>query len=349
MGESQASIAARLEGSSCAVLQIATLDAVASIPVLRRFAHAEPLAAALLGAVPLGACALETLLGERAGWFVWSTAAIYGALISFMLFAARRYWPTFAALGADMDAILDGEGRERVLHRLDRALSLGPQVLFMACGLAFSTTVAIELTEPIGTHYIEAGALAYVLTIGWTGAVGAITAYWLWGAPAMFYPLAKTKSPRLDWLAPAQTPAVQKSTRLMIASARLAAFGLLLFTIPIALTLALASGNWAVWVLSVSPLVLSIASILGCSVIPMRALEALIRAGKADTLATIRPYLPSPSEAFNAPSPDLLASLALYERIADASVSLIDWRRLSESTLLLLSAIVPILIALFSR
>lgn len=346
----ECSISQRLQSAEREVLQIALLDRLSSAPVLRAARHSRLLAASLLGSLPIATTGIERLAGDHIGWFVWITAAIYGVLVTFMLFSAPRYWPLFAALGPDIDAIIDGDGRKEVLRRLNWSLSPWPQLVALACGAVFSTAVAVELTGPIGTRYLGAGALSYVVTIGWTGAVGAITAYWLWGAPATLYPLARTESPRLDWLAPAHTPAVEKSSRLMIECARFAAYGLFLFTIPIALTLALSSGAWAVWAFSISPIVLSLASVFGSSVIPMRALEALLRAGKANTLAAIQPYLPTPAQAFaNPDSRELVALLGLYRQIAGAPVSLINWRRLTESVLLLLSVIVPIVIALISR
>jgi len=343
------SIGDRLAGSEDEVLQIALVDWVASLPLIRVGGRAAVLLAAMaIGCVPAVACAIEYLAGGSVRWFVWTTAAVYGVLIAFMNFVARRSWHNVIDLGMGVDAILDGQDRQTVMRWLNRALGQAPQLLALAFGALFSGWVGIELTGPIGHRYLGDAAAAYVFTIGWTGGVGAIMVYWLWGAPALFHPLAQTDRPKLDWIAPLQTPAVQMASRLIIDSARAAAVGLLLFTIPISITLALASKSWPVWVFSMSPLAFSLVTILGCSILPQIALEDLVRRGKSQTLAKIRPHLPSPDDAFRSPKGEVLSAIAFYERIAEAPVSVVDWRRFVEYLFLLLSGIVPIVIALLT-
>lgn len=349
-GSSTGSIGARLARSESEVLQIAVVDRIASLGVTPDSERTSTsLAIVLLGGLPIAACAIEALAGLRVGWFVWSTALVYGLLIAFMIYGARRSWAEVIRLGADIDAILDGEDRQIVLKWLDRALGQIPQLVTLICGGAFSAWVGFKLTGPIGHRYLGDAASAYIFTIGWTGGIGAITVYWLWGSPATLYPLARTEHPKLDWIAPLQTPAVQRASRLMIDSSRLAAIGLFLFTIPISVTLAVASSGWSVWALSISPFVFSLVTVLGCSILPQVALEDLVRRGKSHTLATIRPKLPSRADVFEQPTSEAVLAAMFYERLAHSPVSVVDWRRLVEYLLLLLSAIVPIAIALLSR
>lgn len=343
------SIGQRLGGSAGEVLQIATLEKIASLPLIRSSRFRMSIAALLVGSPPLLACLIQALAGDCVGWFVWTAAVIYGLLVATMVLGARWAWAAFGKLGGDIDAILDGRDRVSVLGWLDKALRRTPQILATVIGVAGSSWVATQLTGSLGEDYLGDGDIAYVITIGWTGGAGALTGYWLWGVPAMFYPLSHTHQPKLDWIAPLQTPAIQKASRLMIESARLASIGLLLFTIPIAITLAVASGNWSVWALGISPIVFSIVTILGCSVLPQIALEDLVRRSKRQTLASIRPHLPSPADAFEHPKPETLEVVAAYERLAKAPVSIVDWRRVLEDLLVLLSAVIPILIALLTR
>lgn len=196
-------IGARLARSETEILQIAVVDRIASLITAGKSKRVSaPLAVAFLGSLPLAACAIEALAGLEVGWFVWSTALIYGLLIAFMIYGARRSWAGVIRLGTDIDAILDGEDRQIVLKWLDRALGRIPQWIALSCGIAFSSWVGLELTGPIGHHYLGDAAVAYIVTIGWTGGIGAITVYWLWGSPATLYPLARTEQPKLDWIAP---------------------------------------------------------------------------------------------------------------------------------------------------
>jgi len=343
------SIGERLEGSTREVLQVGVLERIALLPLIRSSRLRIPIAGLVVASPPLIACLVQTLAGDRIGWFTWMTAAIYGLLVMTMVLGARWAWESFIRLGADMDAILGESDRASVIGWLNRALAQTPQALAAVVGVAGSSWVAIKLTGPLGESYLEDGNIAYVITIGWTGGVGALTGYWLWGAPAMFYPLSHTHRPKLDWVAPLQTPAIQKASRLLIESARLASIGLFLFTIPIAITLAVASGEWSVWAMSISPIVFSIATILGCSVLPQIALGDLVRRGKRQTLDVLRPQLPPPEILFADAKPETLEAVTVYERLANTPVSLIDLRRIAEDFLLLLSAAGPILIALLTR
>jgi hypothetical protein len=337
----------RLDGSDQKVLQIVAVRKIAAWLRIGRSRRAEALAAAMIGCVPLLGCGLELIGGGDVGWFVWSTAVTYGALIVFMLLSAVYSWARVIALGPSIDSILDGEERVNVSRPLGRALGWTPQVVVFALGVICSTCVGALLSGPLGTYAGNAGP-AYSLTIGWTGGIGALTVYWLWGAPVLLYPLARIKHPNLDWIAPLQTPAIQEASDLMIDSSRFAAFGLLLFTIPIALTVALASRTWSVWVLSVSPVIFSLVTVLACSFLPQIALESLVRRGKAQTLKTFRQQLPDLTSLLRSPTPQALGSVDLYERLAHSSVSIIDWKRLLEYGLLLLSSIIPVGVAILS-
>lgn len=275
------------------------------------------------------------------------TALVYGGLIVSMLLGAVYSWPRVIKLGPGIDAILDGEDRATVSRSLGHALGKAPQAIVFLLGVACSTCVGVLLTDPLGPYAGDAD-LAYSITIGLTGGIGALTVYWLWGAPALLYPLATTENPKLDWVAPLQTPVVQEASRLMINSSRLAAVGLLFFSIPIALTLALASRNWVVWVLSVSPVVLSVITVLSCSLVPQIALENLVRRGKRNVLTTSASLLPNLSDLAQARTPEALAAVELHERLANSPVAIVDWRRLLEYCFLMLSAAVPVAVALLS-
>lgn len=340
-------IRSRLKGSDQEILQIRVVTALASLRWIRQSRNPPMLAAIIIGCVPLLGAVAESIGGGGVGWFVWTTAIVYGFLVALMLYSAVHFWNRVIELGAAIDSILDGHGRVTVSRSLGRALGLLPQAAVFAFGLAFSTWVGFQLTEPLG-HYAGNAGLAYRLTIGWTGGFGALTVYWLWGAPAILAPLTRIEHPRLDWVAPLQTPAVQQASRLLIDGSRLAAAGLLLFTIPIAMTLALASRHWAVWVLSVSCLVFSLVTVLVCSLLPQIALENLVRRGRAYTLKRVRLSLPKLEDLLEAPTPEAVAPVEIYERLAQAPVTVVDWKRFAEACLLLLSSAVPITIALLS-
>jgi|GEM_PF-3133719 len=346
--ETQLSVGDSLKGSDRRVLLIAVTGWLSSLPPIRRAKRPFWLAAAVLGLVPLLACVAEHFRGEGVGWFVWMIATVYGLLIALMIVGARYSWTSLIRLGPDIDAVLAGADRATFLAWLERALGSVPQILAFLFGVVFSTWVGIQLNEPLSPRYVDEAGIAYSVTVAWTGGVGAVTVYWLWGAPVLFYPLARVEQPRLDWIAPLQTPLVQNASRLVIYSSRIAAVGLLLFTIPIAITLGIASRQLSVWLLGIAPLILSLATLFACSVLPQIALEDLVRRGKSHILATVRPFLPSPGEVFAQPQPELLRSTELYERIAVSPVSVVDWKRLVEYLLLLLSAIGPIVIALLS-
>jgi hypothetical protein len=336
----------RLEGSDERVLQIAATRWLSRRPGFRRCWRSELFAAVSIGGLPLVSCGLQQMTTGGVDWFVWVTAAVYGALIALMLGSAIYSWKRVIVLGAAVDAMVGGHDGTKVSASLDRALGWAPQFFVFAFGVVASTAVGALLSEPLGPHAGTVG-LAYTFTIGWTGGIGGLTVYWLWGAPVLLYPLAGTEDPTLDWLAPLQTPAVQVASRLMIDGSRLATVGLLLFTIPIALTVALAERTWSVWVLSASSLVFSIITVLGCSILPQMALENLVRRSKSQNLDRIRKALPDLATALASPTSQL-ELVELYERLAKAEVSIIDWKRLLEYGLLLLSSVVPIAIALLS-
>jgi hypothetical protein len=52
---------------------------------------------------------------------------------------------------------------------------------------------------------------------------------------------------------------------------------------------------------------------------------------------------------FEKPTSEAILTAMLYERLAHSPVFVVDWRRFVEYLLLLLSAIVPIAVALLSR
>lgn len=341
-------VQARLRASAGEVMQIRITSWLAFLPVIRNLRYPVIAAAGIMGCIPLLTAVGELIAGQDVGWFVWGTAILYGVLVAVMILGAFAAWAQVIDLGPDIDFMLDEADQQTVSEWLGRALRWWPQTLALLFGITFSSWVGIHLSDPLG-NYADQGRLAYSVTIGWTGGIGALTVYWLWGAPVLFYPLARIKRPKLDWVAPLQTPAIQKASRLTVSSSRLSTLGMLLFTVPIALTLALASRQWSVWVLSISPAVFSLITVLVCSVIPQIALQDLVRRGKSQTLAAIRPYLPTAAEAFDDPQAQRMQAIELYQDIAGSSVSMLDWKRFIEYLLLLFSAIVPVTIALFSN
>jgi hypothetical protein len=218
------------------------------------------------------------------------------------------------------------------------------QILALVFGIVASTWVGIKLSEPLA-GYADHGGLAYHVTIGWTGGLGALTIYWLWGAP-LYYPLTRIEEPKLDWVVPLQTPAIQRLSRLTVSASRWSTFGLLLFMIPITATVIVASGEVSVWILSAFPLIFAFVTVLACSVIPQIVLQDLLRRGRRGTLAEICAVLPTPTDVFRDLDPEQLQAVELYQSIANASVSTLDWKRFIEYLLLLLSALVPVAIAL---
>jgi len=339
-------VESRLEGSDKRIAQIYVLRRIARWPGVRQSDRSELLAATIVGGLPLASCVLQQITTGGVDWFVWATAVVYGALITLMLWSAIYSWNHVLALGGLVDAMVRGDDGASVSASLNRALGWGPQALVFTLGVVASTAAGAVLSEPLGPHAGNAG-LAYTITIGCTGGIGGLTVYWLWGGPALLYPLAHTDHPALDWLAPLQTPAIQAASRLMIDGSRLATLGLLLFTIPIAMTVALAERTWAVWALSLSSLVFSLITVIACAILPQMALEDLVRRSKARSLKQVREELPG-LEAVLASPAAYQSIVDLYERIACARVSIIDWKRLLEYGLLLLSSIVPIAIALLS-
>jgi hypothetical protein len=342
---SKGMVQARLKHSAGDVLQIRISRWLSSLPPIRSSDHPVIAAAVLIGSIPVLAAIGELVAGQAVGWFVWGTAILYGVLTVVMILGAFEAWVQVIDLGPDIDDMLDEDDQRTISEWLDRALCWRPQVLALLFGIIFSTWVGIHLSEPLG-KYADQGRFAYSVTIGWTGGIGALTVYWLWGAPALFYPLTRIGRPKLDWVAPLQTSAIQKASRLTVSSSRLSTLGMLLFTLPIALTLALATRQWSVWVLSISPAVFSLVTVLICSVIPQITLQDLVRRGKRQTLAAIRPHLPTPTETFEDPQAERIQTIELYRNLASSPVSMLDWKRLIEYLLLLLSAIVPVVIAL---
>jgi len=320
---------------------------IAAFPLVRRSPYPVALAAALIGSPPLLAVLAEMVQGQMVSWFIFSTAAVYGLLIAVMILGAFDAWAQVVRLGPDLDAMLEDGDQRTVVEWMSRALRWWPQILSLLFGMAASTLVGIKLAGPLG-GYAGQGAVAYGITIGWTGGIGGLTAYWLWGAPALFYPLTGIERPRLDWVAPLQTPAIQKASRLMVTNSRLSTLGLLLFMVPIALTVVLASRELSVWVLSVVPVIFAGITVLASSMIPQIVLQDLLRRGRRETLAEIRSILPAPTDVFKSPQPSQMQALELYRNIASSPVSTLDWKRFVEYVLLLLAAIIPVAIALIS-
>ncbi len=336
----------RVRHASTEVVPIQVAQALASLPIIRDLRYPLVAAAALIGSPPLLAVLAESVAGQSVSWFIWGTAIIYGVLVGAMVLAASDVWQQVVALSADLDAMLEESDQQAMAEWLSRALRWRRQILSLVLGIATSTWVGITLSEPLG-GYADHGGLAYSVTIGWTGGIGALSVYWLWGAP-LYYPLTRIKNPRLDWVVPLQTPAVQRVSRLTVSASRWSTFGLLLFMIPIAVTVIVASGEVSVWILSVIPVILAFITVLACSVIPQIVLQDLLRRGRGHTLAQIRALLPTPDETFRDLQPEQLQAVELYQAIATSSVSTLDWKRFIEYMLLLLSALVPVAIALIS-
>ncbi len=337
----------RVNGSANEVVPIRVARFLSSLPVIRGSRYPLLNAAALIGSLPLLAVIAELIPGQSVSWFVWSTAAIYGVLIVAMVLAACDVWEKLVALSGDLDAMLEAADQEAMADWLSRALRWRRQILAVVLGIAASTWVGIKLSGPLG-GYAEHGGFAYSVTIGWTGGIGALTVYWLWGAP-LYYPLTRIKEPKLDWVAPLQTPAIQRLSRLTVSASRWSTFGLLLFMIPIAATVMLASGEVSVWILSVFPVIFAFITVLACSVIPQIVLQDLLRRGRRQTLAEIRAVLPAPKGVFRDLHPEQLQAVELYQSIANSSLSMLDWKRFIEYLLLLLSALVPVAIALIAN
>ena len=343
-GDNKGRIHHRVKHSADEVVAISVARFLSSLPVIRDFRYPLPSAATLIGILPLLAVIAELVDGETVSWFVWSTAAIYGVLIVAMVLAACDVWQKLVALSGDLDAMLEVADQEAMAEWLSRALRWPRQILALVLGIAASTWVGIKLSGPLGS-YADHGGLAYHVTIGWTGGIGALTVYWLWGAP-LYYPLTRIKEPKLDWVVPLQTPAIQRLSRLTVSASRWSTFGLLLFMSPIAATVIVASGEVSVWILSVFPVIFAFVTVLACSVIPQIVLQDLLRRGRRETLAEIRAVLPTPTNVFRNLDPTQLQAVQLYQSIANSSVSTLDWKRFVEYLLLLLSALVPVAIAL---
>ena len=293
---------------------------IEALPLIRRSPYPRALGAALIGSPPLLAVLAEMAQGQMVSWFIFTTAAVYGLLIAVMILGAFDAWAQVVRLGPDLDAMLEDRDQRTVVEWMSRALRRWPQILSLLFGIAASTLVGIKLSDPLG-GYAEQGVVAYGITIGWTGGIGGLAAYWLWGAPAVFYPLTRIERPRLDWVVPLQTPAIQKASRLMVTTSRLSTLGLLLFMIPIALTVVLASRELSVWVLSVVPVIFAGITVLASSMIPQIVLQDLLRRGRRKTLAEIRSLLPAPTVVFKDPQPSQMQALELYRNIANSPVS----------------------------
>jgi hypothetical protein len=346
-GPQKGRVQQRLEGSDDEVLPIWLVRHIASLPLIRRSRRSVAVAAALIGSPPLLAVLAELSAGETVSWFIWSTAALYSVLISVMILGASDAWAQVVLLGPDLDSMLEDGDQEVIVEWMSRALRSWPQILSMLFGIAASTWVGIQLSGPLG-GYADHGGPAYSVTIGWTGGIGGLATYWLWGAPALFYPLTRIERPRLDWVAPLQTPAIQKASRLMVTNSRLSTLGLLLFMVPITITVVLASKELSVWILSVLPVIFAVITVLISSMIPQIVLQDLLRRGRRRTLDKIRALLPEPEEVFKDLQPQQMQAIELYRAIANSSVSTLDWKRFVEYVLLMMSAVIPVAIALIS-
>ena len=318
---------------------------LAALPVVRSSPHPTFVAAILIGSPPLLAVLAGWIEGGSVSWFIWGTAITYGVLSAVMVLAAVTVWQQVIDLTPDLDAMLEEVDQVAIATWLSRTLRSMPQVLSLLLGIAASTWVGIKLSGPLGS-YSDHGGLAYSVAIGWTGGIGALTVYWLWGTPALYYPLTRIERPNVDWIAPLQTPAVQRASRLSVSTSRWSTLGLLLFMAPIAATVILASPELSVWILSIFPVIFACITVLACSVIPQIVLQDLLRRGKRQTLSVISEFLPGPREAFADPHPQQLQAIELYRAIADSSVSTLDWKRFIEYLLLFFGALVPVAIAL---
>lgn len=343
-GDNEGRIQQRLKHSADEVVSVSAARWLASSSVIGAFPYPLPIAAILIGSLPPLAVLVELVDGETVSWFVWSTAVIYGVLIAAMVLAACDVWEKLVALSADLDAMLGPADQGAMAEWISRALRWPRQILAFVFGTVASTWVGIKLSGPLAA-YADHGGLAYHVTIAWTGGVGALTIYWLWGAP-LYYPLTRIEDPKLDWVVPLQTPAIQRLSSLTVSASRWSTFGLLLFMTPIAATVIVASGEVSVWILSVFPLIFAFVTVLACSVIPQIVLQDLLRRGRRGTLAEIRAVLPTPTDVFRDLDPEQLQAVELYRSIANAPVSTLDWKRFIEYLLLLLSALAPVAIAL---
>jgi hypothetical protein len=337
----------RLEGSEGEVILLRLARAIAARPIVRRSCHPMLVASLLIGSPPLLVVLIELAGGRSVSWFIWGTATVYWLLIAVMVLGAADAWQQVLRLGSDLDSMLEEADQQAVARWLSWALRWWPQTLALVLGIAASSLVGGKLATPLGA-YADHGGLGYRVTIGWTGGVGALSAYWLWNAPALFYPLSHVERPKLDWVVPLQTPAVQKASRLTVTTSRLSTLGLLLFMLPIAATVVLASGELAVWILSVAPVVFAGITVVASSLIPQFILQDLLRRGRRTTLAEINAFLPGPAEVFRGLRPQQMQAVALYQSIANSSVSTLDWKRFVEYLLLLLAAFVPLVIALIN-
>jgi hypothetical protein len=345
VGPPSGEVSKRLQGSWDEVIPLRLAAGVAAWPVIRGARNPFVVASLVIGAPPLLAGIAEFADGQSVSWFIWGIAAVYGLLIAVMIWGAKHAWQQVLKLGGDLDAMLPDVDQRAVADWLSRWLRTWPQLSAMLFGAVLATAVGVKLSGPL-RGYADHGGFAYDVTIAWTGGVGAVTAYWLWGAPALFYPLSRVEQPNLDWVVPLQTPAIQKASRLTVTTSRLSTAGLLLFMLPIAGTVFLASGELSVWALSVAPALIAGVTVVASSVVPQIILEDLLRRGRRKTLAEIRRLLPPPTEVFQTAQPAQMQAVELYQAIGNASVSTLDWKRFVEYILLFVSAMIPLAIAL---
>jgi hypothetical protein len=334
-----------LEDSWDRVIPLRIVGLISSRRLFHKFRDSIVAPAVLIGVPPVLAALAELASGRPVSWFIWGTATIYFVLVAVMVWGTAHVWEQVLQLGPDLDSMLEEADQKAVARRLSRALKTWLQISFFALGVIAATVVGIKLAGPLGS-YGDRGGFAYRFTIAWTGGAGALSVYWLWGAPALFYPLSRVAQPKLDWVVPLQTPAVQKASRLTVSTSRLSTLGLLLFMLPIAVTAILASGEPTVWVLSVAPVAFAGVTVMASSVVPQVILEDLLRRGRRETLAEIRALLPPPADVFHSLQPQQMQAVELYRSIGNASVSTLDWKRFVEYLLLFLGAIIPLVIAL---
>jgi hypothetical protein len=287
-------------------------------------------------------------VAHHVGGLEWFIAADYSGLLCLAFRGGKQIWPELLEASASLDQLAGStEVRALAVRRFDVILCRELQIAVFVVGIAFSALAAMAVREALeGAVHLDA---AYVVTIAWTGGIGAMLIYWLWVAPTTVLLGVDVPSPCVDWLAPLETPGIRQVRHLMIKSIQRAGVGLVLFTIPIGVTVAQDPSATLLQWLAGAATGFSLCTVLFVTLLPLHRLSKIAHRGKVQALDALRPLVPLPSHLTRSVRQDDLLIAILYERAAAAPTSLVNLRRLVESGILIAaqiaSVIVPVLLA----
>ena len=211
----------RVRDSLCHRLHIRLTPAAMTLPTM-----------ALISVVPLVFNGALYPIGLGCGSAAFPILADFAVLTFFLFLFPLSSWNELAAISDEINDLLgSNEHRSELIIWWNTRLGFIPQLVFSLFGALGALTVT-ALVQPLAEKHVQFCVTSYVSTAT-VGGLGANSCYWLWMVPFLIRRISKFPNLNVRWHHPADTPALQGLSKVLIRSTWRTAIGILFTIMPV--------------------------------------------------------------------------------------------------------------------